>query len=551
MPRTLILLAVLAGAAPAVAQQTPVVRARIGDIEVVTALGEEIAREAAGRLARFRDELRRAGLPLRRADLPVRAAVLGSVFDLAPLTDAAGLGSARTRALSLVGADANYIVVAWHAAGSPLIALEHELTHLAEPFPDAPAWLREGRADYFARRGRADAGHLHRLRAGEWLSLDQMRRAEPHSTSFGAWTFYPQAWLTLHWLAGRGADPARMDASALNDAVRELGIDGVEAALRKHAEALDAASATEDILIEAVLLEGVAVESASPWASDLLLAAFDRERGETGRAAERLRSPAAEHPNDAAIAAELGALEMDLGHYDAAEPWLAQGAAHPDAGARTHYRYALMLLRPTSSDAVERAREAARHAREALSERPGSSAYRLTLAQAEMVSQRWAESERALEKLRADPVYAHRARAELRTLRLRRVQASAADPAPPVSTEAPVAAAELGVRLPSPLPLPQPVEPDPAAWPPPGAHIALGRIDTVDCSGPEKVVILKNRLFPMRFREPAGRPARLHQPPDQWKALPCNGAAGRYVNLAYKPAAKPGRIRGDVVAILF
>lgn len=518
-----------------------------GDVRVATKLAPEIAAEAAAALRGAQDGLREAGLRLQKPHLPIRVAVVSTVFELASLSDGGAPGLARTRAVSLVGRDANYVALAWHAPGSPTTALAHELAHLAEPTPDEPLWLREGRAEYFALRhtGSLD-GTINRLRVSDWMPLLTMRFAERPSAAASNWTFYPQAWLTVDWLVSRGADPATVSDRDLGEAVDELGVDGVETALREHFDSLPPETEAEEP--HQADPSGTVAAEAPGWVVDLVLAAFERERGDTQRAADRLRPLFERFADEPAVAAELGALEMDLKRYGRAEELLRIAAEDPEATARTRRRYALLLLLPTDRNPRRRAVEAADHARRALEERPHGS-YRLTLAQAEMVAGRWAESERLLNELAQDPEYAGRIPAERETLRLLQTQAMRDEAPPAAAPEAPpvLEANSPAGEIARPAPPPKP------RWPPPGVTVVAGRIDVVDCSGAEKVVVLKSPLFPMRFREPRGRPASIHTPPyKEWKTIPCQGASGLYVNLAYKPAKKlGGRYRGEVVAILF
>ena len=532
-----------AAAVSASAQSTWEVRD--GDLRVATRLGPEVAAQAAAALTAGQEQLRGVGLALQKPHLPIRVALVSSVLELASLNDRGGPGLSRTRAVSLVGSDANYIVVAWHAPGSPLAALTHELVHLAEPMPDAPLWLREGRAEHLALAGSDSAARVRRLRLGEWIPLLSMRFAGRSSPAFSSSSFYPQAWLTVDWLVSRGADPVEVSDADLGSAIRELGVEGVETALREHLDSFPREG--RPMPADVAALQRFSPQAAPDWTLDLLFAAFERERSDTQRSADRLFPLANEHPDEPAIAAELGALQMDLKRYDEAEELLRLAVSAPDATARTRRRYALMLLRPTNEDVRARARIAAVQARLAVEQRPHDS-YRLTLAQAQMVAGRWAESERLLGRIADNPDYAARVRSELETLRLRQSQSMRAQ-APPTPAPQPGPVVEISGASREPSPPPAPPR---KTWPPAGVTIVAGQIDFVDCSGREKVVILKSPLFPMRFREPAGSPARIHTPPKDWKTLPCKGAAGLYVNLAYKPAKRlGGRIRGDVVAILF
>jgi hypothetical protein len=248
----------------------------------------------------------------------------------------------------------------------------------------------------------------------------------------------------------------------------------------------------------------------------------------------------------------LGALAMDEGRYAAAESSLKHAAAAPGAMARTHYRLALLLLRPVNGPERERAVEAAEHARRALEQFPSSPDYRLALAQALMVSEDWEASARELNTLSVRAGWRGRANEEMEELVRRRQQAVAGveRPAPesqPHAQPAPTQPLELAAVPPPPKPPPPP----PMRWPPPGADIVAGRIDYVDCSSSEKIIVLRHPLLNLRFRSPKGKPAKLFLPPQRdWTEIPC-GAKGWTVNIAYYPYSRRDGITGDAIAILF
>lgn len=552
-------------AAMAAAQEPPVpatttATAAVAEVEgvrVVSALGEDSARQAVEGLLVARDRLAAIGAELRSPELPVHAIVLGSTLDLAPFLTTPSAVS-RTRALSLPAQDRNYILLAWTAPGDPVVALEHELIHLADPDPDSPMWVREGRAEATALRGRSPRRHLYRLDASPWLPFVVWRFAGRGSRAFGDIVFYAQSWLAVEWLATRGVDRMRVTDADMTAAVDELGVAGVEAALfdfylevkARHSEEAEEAEGAEPSPEETADAE-VSVRPAPDWEIEFALADVERALGRTNAASTRLERLDSEAKATPEYARTLGAIEMDLGRYAHAEELLTRAVAVDRPEARTRYRYALMLLRPTEDgDATARAEEARRQARFALDEAPGASAYRLTLAQAETTLGRWTEAVSTLRPLLSDPEYAARAQREYETIGLRRQQALRAVEAPQVAAEA--AKAGEVPRAPLPKTVAKPPPPRKPSWPPPGTTVVAGRIDFIDCSGPQKVVILRSPFFPMRFREPEGRPARLYSPPiRKWKTAPCEGAAGMYVNIAYRPIAQPNYVQGELVAILF
>ena len=243
---------------------------------------------------------------------------------------------------------------------------------------------------------------------------------------------------------------------------------------------------------------------------------------------------------------------MDAGRYDEAEAWLLRAAEDPAASARTHYRLALMLLRPSAGQTREKARAAAEHARRALEQFPGAPDYRLTLAQALMVDEAWEAAAGEFGRLAADPEWRERAEEEMDELVRRRQQALSALERPAVEGRAEAPAADQQplevAAVPAP---PKPPAPGPMRWPPPGASIAVGRIDYVDCSGPDKIIVLRHPLLNLRFRERKGRPAKLFLPPyKDWTEIPCS-AKDWTVNIAFHQYPNHMEITGDAVAILF
>jgi tetratricopeptide (TPR) repeat protein len=469
----------------------------------------------------------------------------------------------RSRALSFSGADRNYILVAWHAPGSPATVLAHELAHLADRDDAAPAWFREGRAEYLAwfERGADGAwlappvrAHLARLMAADWLPLDRFQSAERYSPEFQAETFYAQSWLTIDWLARGGLEPTELRADLLEAEIAERGIAPVEADLKAYAQQryLELPAAERHPELAASQTGGKPLE---PWEWRLWLGEAHRELRHWEQAQAVFEELAAEHAGDPRLEAARGALAMDLGRYDEAEQLLRIAARAPAATARTERRYALMLLRPhEGGDEIAMGREAAVHARRAVELRPGVPSHLLTLAQAEMVARQWEASAGWLTALAKYPDWRERVAREFEELQRRRQQALQAVPAPRIA-----AGEQLWPRLivsedPPQVP-PPPAAPAPAQlspetrWPPSGTSIAVGVLSTLDCSGPERVIVLRHPLFSMRFRERPDRPPKLFMAPKGWGRIPC-GAKGMLVNVAFRPA-KAGKIRGDAVAVLF
>ncbi len=523
-------------------------------IEIVSALGNDVESSVLEAVVEARQAYAELGFALRKPHLPVRIVLLPTVVELAPYL---GAGARRSRAFSFAGDDHNSIVMAWAAPGNAERATAHEYAHLVDPLEDAPAWFREGLAEYLsyfepAPSGRlrpaAPARHLVRLRDSPWLSADKLLSAARGSAAFQAPTFYAQSWLLVHWLASRGVAPARLRPLDLDAARKELGPSGLDAALRAHFDGLDV-TLWETGAAPAALAEENGDES---WRVRLALSDIDRELGRFERAAEMLGRLDQERPGEPSIAAVRGALAMDRGRFDEAETLLDAAAAGPAPTARTRYRLALMLLRPAGERTRERARLAAEQIMLALEGYPDALEYRLTLAQALMVDQQWDASARELNRLTRYPLWRERAEREMEELERRRQQALAAlpkprlapAPRPPIEQTRPLEIAEV------PKP-PKPAPPPPLRWPPPGATILAGRIDYVDCSGAEKIIVLRHPLRTPRIRERKGKPAKLfHSPMKDWTEIPCN-AKGWTVNIAYYPYHNDDGILGTAVAILF
>ena len=523
-------------------------------VEIVSALGPEIEQEALQAVLEARQVYAELGLGLRKPYLPTVIVLLPTVVELSPYLGAA---AGRSRAFSFAGADRNYILAGWDAPGSPLRAVAHEYAHLVDPLSDAPVWFREGLAEYLSYFERDASGrlaavtpatHLIRLRDAPWLSLAELREATRSSPAFQAPTFYAQAWLIAHWLVSQGKAPRALRPDDLAAALAYLGDAGIEAELRRHLGSLAAG------VLEEVLRPWPTPRDAPgpDWEVRLALAEVERELGRRESARTALERLQAERPDEPSVAAARGALAMDAGVYDQAEPLLERAAEDPKAAARTRHRLALLLLRPTAGRTRERAQEAARQARLALGEFPGSPDYRLTLAQALMVDEAWEAAARELNALAADPAWRHRAEEELEELVRRRHQALAQAERPNLGPEAaaPLAGQPALEVAAVPLPPKQP-PPGPMRWPPPGASIIGGRIDYVDCSGPDKIIVMRHPLLRLRFRERKGKPAKLFLAPlKDWTEIPC-GSKGWNVNIAYYEARNQDGVTGEAVAILF
>jgi tetratricopeptide (TPR) repeat protein len=525
-------------------------RAQTEHFEVVSTLGPEIVGPAAEWLEQTRRRFLDLGLSLRERG-PVTAILTPTIVEMAPYV-ASHFG--RTRGLSLVSPDRNYIVVAWDAPGDPFEALAHEYAHLVDRNPDNPVWFREGLADYLSLLRPAEGGRLQphdpierleALRRGQWLPLEQLLTAQRGSPEFAQPLYYSQAWLTVRWMASRQPDLQRLDP----DSVASLSSEEAEKLLRAF---LDTLRGKPEAIVPPAAAAHIAVSAAVASETAYWLADLDRFV-QPRRAREALERLSEQRPNWLPPVASLGALAMAEGRYDDAETLLAQAVRDPDATAATHHHYAQMLLRPVDDDPAIRGEIAAIHAALALEAAPRDPRFLLTHAQALMVARRWETAAGALRALLADPEWRERAEREFAEIGRRRWQAMRAVEAPRIVAAAPLALdhslAPPALAEVSPPPV-QAKAPD-LDWPPPGTMVISGRIDRVDCAGPDKLIILRHPLLRIQFREPKRQPARLFFPPEKsWKSIPC-GARGWTINLAYKPSRAGSDVRGDVVAILF
>ncbi len=522
--------------------------ARSENFHVISAVGAAAAGGAALWLEQTRGRYLSLGLTLREPG-PVTAILTPKVDDLAPYTEDS---FARTRGLSLAAPDRNYVLVAWDAPGDPLVALAHEYAHLVDPHPDNPTWFREGLADYLSllRPGPdgelvafTPSGRLPPLREQPWLPHNRFLAAKRGSAEFAEPLYYSQAWLAVRWMALTEPDVRRLEPGPIEALSPERAFVVLRAFLAKLRGAPEALPLPAAPQIPVRTIDDRAV---SYWLADL-----DRYI-DADRSRRTLEQLAAEQPKWLQPKASLGALAIADGRYDDAEALLELAVRDPEATAETHHRYALTLLRPVEDDSAFRAEKAALHAESALESAPSNPRFQLTYGQALMVAGRWNDAAAALRPLLTKTEWRERAVREFEEIDRRRTQAMRAVAPPSLIPQQPsplsgAFLAALDTRVPPP---PKVVERPAQAWPPPGTTIAYGRIERVDCSGPDKLIILRHPLLKVQFREPKGRPAKLLFPPEKsWKEIPC-GAKGWSINLAHKPSPRKD-VLGDVVAILF
>ncbi len=427
------------------------------------------------------------------------------------------------------GTDVSFLAVAWGDSGEPLRALAHELAHrvLQPRLHNRPDWLREGLAELLS--------NLQPVPGGVMLGIPiASHLADLKSGSDTGFLFYARSWAAAHRLlvgrAGAGDLPRRIDALP---------------AKLEYDPHLPNPVPVEVLPAGPVPEPEVAVRPLHPWERDHQRAELLRARNLTVQARAALVVLRAQFPERPEPFESLGALEMDLLHYDDAERHLAEAVRRGSVHAATHYRYSLLLMQPGRS-----AEEAARHARRAVELDPAQPLYWLARAHAEMQLDRWEAARASLEQVRssaADPDLSDQVRLELAEVERRREQAQR----PP-----PVAEAQRVTIVPMPPPAPvlPPEAPlpssEPRRWPPLGTVLFLGQIRQVECTAEGKIFTVANPRFTIRVRERRAQAAKVYYAPRHLRNLPCS-MKNVGVNVVYRPLARFGPLNGDLVAVLF
>lgn len=536
------------------------VEARTAHFRVYTELDSLVAREAAAHLERARQVYSRLGFSVSRlGSNPLPVILFRDIETMRPFQTGVQPHPGDSRGFFVRGADRNFIALAWDAPGSPLVALAHEYAHQLNGPEELPLWFREGLAEYLSaleisedgiRIGTAPA-HLTRILEREtWLGIPQLFDAKRESLAFQHPAFYAESWLLVHYLASSRWWPLADMKSEYLDEVRDREPKDLERVLRRYRSNMPPPEPVEALNHER---PEVAVRELHPGEMMGMLAEMQRETGRTTEAFLVLRALSDNFPELAALSESLGALYMDMGNYDLAEHQLADSVAKGSREPRTHYRYALMLLRPVSGPAGDRARLAARHARMAQDLDASEPRYLLTEAQARMAAGEWDESAGLLRGLMRIDGWDNAAVAEFRELERRRFQAAAKMP-PPVFAwndfEVPESvrrALDVGVI---PEPPPPPPKQNWVRWPPPGSVLVYGWITRVECAAGEKVIHFRGPTSRMKLRERPGEPPLIFSAPKGTKTLPC-GMKSKEVNLAYRPVSGESKFQGEVVGVVF
>lgn len=519
------------------------VEVRSERFHVVTDLDNSIALRAASYLEETAARLDNLGFHLKRPELPVSVFIFEREADLVRFR-----GQSRARAFAATSEDRLFIVLAWNAAGSPWLALAHEYAHLATDDGQLP-WFREGLADFLSLQREpgvppiSPANLITGLISKAWLPFADLLDAQDGSVAQKHELFYAQSWLTVSWLAAQQDAPiSQLDPQILLNKLATEGSAAVEFQLRAHAMQL---RLQPQILVPAITVRSglsskvLSEEDWQAWRLELFRCMFGNMLAEPS-----LLSFEAAHPQSPLVQAALGALAIERGRYDEAEGYLRIAAEDPHASALTHYRYALMLLRPRP-DRGDRAQMAIRHAQQALRIVPRRPEFLRTLGHAFVAAGEWSQAAQILVHLLSQSEWRETAEgdfAELERSRWQRMH----------QTSAPISLATTQRFLPAFAysEIAALREPHNYPWPPPDTQIMIGKIARVDCSSGEKLIIMQHPLFLIQFIELPKQPAKLHRPPLKWKTIPC-GAYGWNVNIAYVPYSNRGPLKGEVRAILF
>ena len=182
--------------------------------------------EIGTNLERFRETLARLVSGLRmNSPLPTWIYVFKNDASFQPYKKRVGLGPANVSGEFLSDRDGNYVGIDATPTTDPWTVVYHEYTHyvLNNNFTDIPLWFNEGIAECFstftAETGHAEIGrpidaHVRWLRAGKWISIEDLFAIDEKSKDYNEGehqgTFYAESWALAHYLMyGRPAGQAR------------------------------------------------------------------------------------------------------------------------------------------------------------------------------------------------------------------------------------------------------------------------------------------------------------------------------------------------------
>ncbi len=550
---------------------------------VVSVLEPGSAEAAADHLEAIRHRFESLGFALHRPPSPrIDVILFATPAEMLPHAPPYAQDDGNTAGFFTPGGDRMYMVVAWDAPGGPWIALSHEYVHRIFANQALPFWLSEGLAEYLSRlsiAARSRAGgpaepprpvshFAERLADNPWVPWSEIWSAQRDSAAARHPNFRPQSWLLVHLLASEGLDLTQLDPAKVQATLAKQSAESIEARLKaafgkslsnRYLSPHQESRPSEPFAISPRRFDpggaGSATQPRKLAAGELRFVLADLQRQTQPAEAVRpeLEALKQEFPNRPEPSESLGALEMDLHHYDQAERHLADAVEKGSRNPRTHYRYSLMLMRPDSSP--ERAGLAVKHAELARQFDSSQPLYLLNAAQAHMTAENWEESAAALAHLAQHPDWESRAQIEFTELQRRQQQQLNRLQREVLTVSSDKAASVHSGLLapftlkPVPKPLPE-AEPSRPSWPPPGTILLYGHIRNVECRENEKIVTVMTRRNRIRLREPADAPAKLYSKPKRIKGLEC-GLGGLEVNVAYKPTRRSGEVRGTLVAVVF
>ena len=466
--------------------------------------------------------------------------------------------SSRTRGITIRGADRDLAIVPWHDPTGPRTILAHEYAHQIED-RDWPLWFREGRAVYLARRAasRSDAdpvrGLVDLLERPEWAPWADLLAARRDDPVISEGHFQAQSWLLVRWLVERNGGLATLEPDQAEQALADMGEQGLSDALRGSLRLqIGLLPAWSDDAPQSG--DAPRVRPAKEWESPLFEGEVQRELRMFDAAEARLGDLAERYPSVARVHAGYATLCLVRGRQQEAETHYGRAIALGDSRARTAYRYAILLMRP-GPEPEGRAKRALRFATLARNAMPREPSHQLAVAHARMLGEDWQGAFEDLRILAAFPGWASRAAREALEVERRRGESMRQTVPPDLVADAPetVMPTTAQPQVPPPwqdLPDASTAPADQDKWPPDGAWVTYGRFGWVDCTGPEKRVILHSPYRRYVFREDPARPPRLINRPFLPNALPC-GLRGWKVAVAYRKLPRNKEVDGELVGVRF
>lgn len=541
-------LALLLTAAPA--RAADLAAARSEHFEIWSEVGPEAATATATRLEELRADLQVLGIAPPEQVLRVLLLERGGAA--LPHDASRRRTMERSQGVSVRGPDLRAILVGWNEPGDPLVAVGHEFAHQVDELSrrEYPLYLREGlaeltgrieRGEGMLRLGEPAVAHLQRLDGHAWIAWEDVAGAQPGDAAYGAQTFYAQSWLVTHWLVSRSSLNA-VDPDALEQAMKELGRDGVTVALRAHLAGLTALDSRERLPAGAT----VTTSALGGWAIPSAMAEIRSRISADGGIEQELEELAERFPLQPEPAVALGRFYLQKDDQTQAFAWLTRASKQGLADPHAWYQLGLLQMSPgreASGSAVAAMGWAHRL-------QPGEARYALGYAQAATAAGLYPEAESALLPLLTDVAWGPRAQQELEYMQRRRLGEMALAPRPEIAIARPEQPAPLPPvrhgKLAEPGPQPKPRR----KWPPPGSILLAGRITFVTCTEEGKRVTLRTARSKRVFLVPAGRAPSLYRAPADARELPC-GPARWSVNLAYRPDRSRRGIAGIVTGIVF